>query len=477
MKLRTASLLAASCLLAACMTAGPDYVRPTMNVPPAYKDVGGAWKTAQPLDALPRGKWWELFGDPQLNALAERVEAGNQNIRLAEARVRQAQAALRLVQADRLPFVTGSGSAIRSRTYSNSAGATSSFELGADASWEPDLWGRIRRSVEAGAAQAQVSAADLESVRLAVTAQLVQNYLLLRVIDAQARNFQDAVIAYNRSLTLTRNRYQAGVVGKSDVVQAEAQVRSTQAQLVDLGVQRAQLEHAIATLIGEAPVNLAIAPAEIVAKLPEIPSGLPSELLERRPDIAAAERSVAAANARIGVAQAAMFPSATLSGGLGIRSATLPELLRAPTAFWALGASALQILFDGGARQAVTDQARAAFDAEVATYRQTVLTSFQEVEDSLATLRILEEEAKLQAQAVAAARESVKLTENRYKAGTASFLDVINVQTIALSNERTAVGIQGRRFAAAVQLIRAVGGGWDARALENVQVGQAEAGR
>jgi len=477
MSKRLTVALALSLALAACKTAGPDYVRPAAIVPPAYKDVGGTWKSAQPLDALPRGKWWELFGDPQLNALAERVDAGNQSIREAEARVRQAQAALRLTEADRLPLVTGSGVASRSRTYRSAAGATSNFELGVDASWEPDLWGRIRRTVEAGAAQAQVSAADLESVRLAATAQLVQNYLLIRVIDAQARLYQDSVIAFNRSLTLTRNRYQAGVVGKSDVVLAEAQVRSTQAQLVDLGVQRAQLENAIAVLMGEAPVNVSIPPAEMVAKLPEIPSGLPSELLERRPDIAAAERSVAAANARIGAAQAAMFPSVTLSGGLGIRGATFPELLRAPTAFWALGASALQILFDGGARQALTDQARAAFDAEVAFYRQTVLTSFQEVEDNLAILRILEEEAKLQAQAVAAARESVKLTENRYKAGTVSFLDVINVQTIALSNERTAAGILGRRLVAAVQLIRAVGGGWDARALELAQVGHAGQGR
>jgi NodT family efflux transporter outer membrane factor (OMF) lipoprotein len=307
-----------------------------------------------------------------------------------------------------------------------------------------------------------------------VTAALLQNYLALRITDAQARLLEDTVAAYSRLLTLTRNRYNAGVVGKSDVVQAEAQFKSAQAQRVDLGVQRAQFAHAIAALIGETPATLSVAPAPLVARLPAIPPGLPAELLERRPDIANAERRVAAANARIGVAQAALFPAVNLSAGAGFNSTTLPELLRAPTLFWALGSAAAQVLFDGGERQAVTDQARALLDAEAAVFRQTVLTSFQEVEDSLAAMRILEEEAQLQADAVAAARESVKLTENRYRAGTASILEVIVVQTIALSNERTALGILGRRLAAAVQLVKALGGGWDARSLERVLATQGE---
>lgn len=468
MTARAALAVAVSIALGACQTVGSNYQRPDINVPPAYKQVGGTWASAKPSDTLPRGNWWELYGDAELNALAERVGNGNQSIREFEARFRQAQAVLRLAQAGRAPFVTGSGSATRSRTYTDTGRAASTFELALDASWEPDLWGRVRRTVEAAEAQVQASAADVESVRLAATAALVQNYLALRVIDEQVRLFEESVAAFARSLRLTTNRYKAGVAGKSDVVLAEAQLKSTEAQLVELGVERAQLEHALAILVGEAPAALAVKRTTGVPKLPGIPAGVPSELLERRPDIAAAERSVAAANARIGVAQAAQFPSVNLSGALGIRSSTLPELLSAPTLFWALGAAAAQVLFDGGARAAGVDQARALLDAEAAIYRQTVLASFQEVEDQLVALRILDAQAKLQAQAVAAARESVKLTENRYKAGTASFLDVINVQTIALSNDRTALNILGRRLAASVQLVKALGGGWDARALDGI---------
>jgi NodT family efflux transporter outer membrane factor (OMF) lipoprotein len=457
------ALAIAACLgLGACSTVGPTHERPSVAVPDAYKNVSGVWKPAQPGDRLPRGKWWHIYQDPQLDALAERVASGNQSIRQAEARYRQAQALMRQAQADRSPFLTGGATAARTRSGDGPGGARGSYELDVAASWEPDLWGRVRRAVEAGEAQAQAAAADLESVRLAVTAALVQNYLAVRVLDTQARLLDETVSSYERFLKLTQNRYNAGVVGKSDVVQAEAQLKSTQAQRVELGVQRAQLEHAIAVLVGETPAAVAIAPAPLVASLPQIPVGLPSELLQRRPDIASAERNVAAANARIGVAQSALYPSVTLSAGAGLRSATLPDLLRAPNLFWALGAAAAQVLFDGGTRQAVIDQARAAHDAEVALYRQTVLTSFQEVEDNLAALRILEEEAALLAAAVAASRQSVQLSENRYKAGTANFLEVITVRAIALSNERTAVALLGRRFAATVQVVRALGGGWEA---------------
>ncbi|MCC6609075.1 MAG: efflux transporter outer membrane subunit [Burkholderiales bacterium] len=447
-------------LIGACTSVGPNYERPALDVQAAYRNVGGTWKPAEPGDRLDRGTWWRIYDDPQLDALAARVSTGNQNIRVAEARYRQAQAIARAAQADRLPFVSAGASAGRSFTDNQAGGARGSYELGVDASWEPDLWGRVRRAIEAGEAQAQAAAADLESARLSATAALVQNYLALRVIDAQARLLDETVAAYARFLKLTQNRYNAGVVGKSDVVQAEAQLKSTQAQRVDLGVQRAQLEHAIAVLMGETPASLAINPAPMVAKLPQIPFGVPSELLQRRPDIASAERTVAAANARIGVAQSALYPSLNLTASTGLRAATVPTLLSAPTFFWALGASAAQVLFDAGARQATVDQARAAFEVEVGLYRQTVLTSFQEVEDNLAALNILAEEAKLQAEAVAAARQSVQLTENRYKAGTASFLDVINVQTILLANERTAVALLGRRLTASVQLVRALGGGW-----------------
>jgi NodT family efflux transporter outer membrane factor (OMF) lipoprotein len=324
----------------------------------------------------------------------------------------------------------------------------------------------VRRSVEASQAQAQAAAADAESVRLAALAALVQNYLVVRVIDVQVRVLNETVEGYERFLQLTRNRYNAGVVSKADVVQAQAQLRSTQAQRLDLGVERAQLEHAIAVLLGEPPAAVAIAPATMVAVLPAIPPGIPSALLERRPDIAAAERNVAAANARIGVAETAFYPALDFSASAGLRSSTLANLFSAPTVFWALGSVAAQTLFDAGERRALSDEAQAAYDAQVAAYRQTVLTAFQEVEDQLAALRILEEEANIQAEAVAASRESVELARNRYKAGTANFLEVITLQAIALNNERNAVAILGRRLAASVQLVKALGGGWDARSLE-----------
>lgn len=450
--------------LPACTVVGPEYVRPSVPVPEAYRAAGDYWKPAQAGEVLPRGRWWVLFGDSQLDALASRIDAGNPSIQQAEARYRQAQAALRQIAADRYPFATASGAATRS-WVEHSGGAVGRYQLGADVSWEPDLWGRLRRSIEVGQAQQQASAADVEAVRLAVTAALIQSYYALRVTDAQTQLLESTVAGYARLLQLTTNRYKAGVVGKSDVVQAQTQLQSAQAQVVDLRLQRTQLEHAIAVLLGEMPATFSLAPAALVVRLPAVPLDVPSSLLQRRPDIAAAERRVASANARIGVAQGAMFPSVTLSGGVGLRSAILPDLLRAPTLFWALGASAAQILFDAGAREAITDQTRAAYDADVAAYRQTVLASFQEVEDSLAAVRLLAEEARLQAAAVASAREALQLIENRYKAGTASFLDVINVQTIALANERTAVAIQGRQLAATVQLIKALGGGWESSAL------------
>lgn len=459
--LRALRVGVAAAALGACTVVGPAYERPAVSVPQSYREAGTLWIGARPGDALARGSWWTLYEDPQLDALAERVERANQDVRQAEARVRQAQAVLRQAQAQQFPFVTADATANRSGVFNRRSGTSKSVELAVDASWEPDLWGRVRRSIEAGEAEVQAQAADLESIRLAAITTLVQNYLGLRVIDVQARLLDDTVAAFARLLQLTRNRYDAGVAAKADVIQAETQLRSTQAQRVDLDVQRAQLEHAIAVLAGEPPAALRIEPTTMVAVLPSIPPGVPSELLLRRPDVARAERNVAAANARIGVAQSALYPSLTLSPAVGLRSDTLANLLSAPNVFWALGVAASQVLFDAGEREAITDEARAAHEVEAAFYRQTVLTAFQEVEDQLAALRILEEEAKLQADAVAAARQSVQLVENQYKAGTASFLEVILVQTIALSNERTAVALLGRRLAASVQLVRALGGGWE----------------
>ena len=468
--LRMAALVAGAAALAACTVVGPTYQRPEVATPAEFREAGALWKSAQPGDVLKRGSWWELYEDPRLNALAERVATANQDVRQAEARVREAQAVLRQAQAQRYPFVSGGGTANRSRVVNNGPGTSTSLELAVDASWEPDLWGRIRRTIEAGEAQLQAQAADLESIRLAAIATVVQNYLALRVIDVQARLLDDTVSAFERFLQLTRNRYNAGVAAKADVIQAQAQLRSNQAQRVDLGVQRAQLEHSIAVLVGEPPAAVTVPPATMIAVLPAIPAGIPSELLQRRPDIARAERNVAAANARIGIAQAALYPSLNLSAAAGLRGNTLANLLEAPNVFWALGAAASQVLFDAGEREAITDEARAAHEVEVAFYRRTVLTAFQEVEDELATLRILEEEAKLQADAVTAARESVRLVENQYKAGTANGLAVILVQAIALSDQRTAVQILGRRLLASVQLVRALGGGWDGE-LSAGQVG------
>ena len=464
----------AAAVLAGCMV-GPDYVRPSAPVPDAYKEMEG-WKRAEPRDAIERGRWWEMFGDRELDALAARVDISNQNIRLAEANYRQAQALTEQARAGLFPVVGAGGSVIRSKSPSLSnqpsfaTGAVNNYNLNLNASWELDLWGKVRRGIEAGEANWQASAADLESARLSAQASVAQNYLALRIVDVQRRVLEETVAAYQKTLDLTQNRYAAGVAARVDVVQAEVQLKSVQAQLVDLGVDRALLEHAIATLIGEPASTFSIARAPLVAVLPTIPVGVPSELLERRPDIAAAERSVAAANAQIGVAQAAFYPTLTLSAAGGFRSTSFTDWLTTPSRFWSLGAVLAQNIFDGGLRRGVSDQAIAAYDGQVATYRQTVLASFQDVEDNLASLRILEEEARLQDAAASGARVSVDLTTNQYKAGIVSYLNVIAAQTIALNNERTAVNIQGRRLVASVLLVKALGGGWDAHSLEDVSL-------
>jgi NodT family efflux transporter outer membrane factor (OMF) lipoprotein len=463
-----------------CMV-GPDYVRPSVDTPAAYKELLGSednesreghpgWKRAEPGDAIARGKWWEVFGDPELSALAERVDIKNQNIREAEARFRQANALARQARAGLFPLVGGSASAARVRRSGQESSPAASYEIALDAAWELDVWGRVRRSIESAEASWQASAADLESVRLSAQAALAQSYIALRVADAQRQLFEDTVAAYSRSLELTQNRYAAGTAAKADVVLAQVQLLSAQADLLDIGVARAQLEHAIALLIGEPASTFSIPPAPIVAAMPATPVGVPSELLERRPDIATAERNVAAANAQIGVAQAAFYPSLTLSATGGYGSAELARLVSTPNQFWSLGAALAQTLFDAGARRALSDRAIAAYDAEVAFYRQTVLAAFQDVEDNLAALRILEEEARVQDEVVRGARHAVELTTNQYKAGIVSYLNVIAAQTIALNNERTAVNLLGRRLAASVALVRALGGGWSADVLEQYRV-------
>ncbi len=331
-----------------------------------------------------------------------------------------------------------------------------------------DLWGKVRRSVEAGRASAQASAADLESTRLIIHAELAQDYFQLRALDAQRQILDATVVNYARFLEVTKNRYASGVASRADVLQAETQFKTTQAQAIDIGVQRAQLEHAIAVLIGKPASVFSIPFSPLIAAItPAVPVGVPSVLLERRPDIAAAERRVAAANAQIGVAEAAFYPSITLSGSGGFQASSMSNWLTWPSRFWSIGTTISETVFDGGLRSALTDQARAAYDATVASYRQTVLTGFQEVEDNLAALRILEEEANVEAEAVKAAQQSAIFTTNQYKAGTASSLDVIVTQNAELSNRRTEITIVGNRMTASVLLIKALGGGWDVSALQH----------
>jgi NodT family efflux transporter outer membrane factor (OMF) lipoprotein len=494
-RLTLAAVVGGLALLAGC-SVGPDYVRPPTAAPTAYKENAG-WKVAQPRDELPRGKWWELYHDPQLNALVEQVDISNQNIAAAEANFRQALALIRVARAAYFPTVTGGTSWTRFRNSENLGGGSRSGSVGSaqgvsggsasgggfgalggdtisnllltsNASWELDIWGQVRRSVEASRATARASAATLEGVRLSAQATLAQSYFQLRALDEQKRLLDDIALAFQKILDRTRNRYASGVASRNDLALAETQLKNTQAQAIDLGVQRAQLEHAIATLLGKPASVFSIPKVPVNLSIPPIPAGVPSELLERRPDIAAAERNMAAANAQVGVAIAAYYPTVTLSASGGFQASDVAKWFLWPSRFWSLGAAAAQTIFQGGALVAQTDAARAAYDSTVAAYRQTVLTGFQEVEDNLAALRILEEEAKVQDEAVKAARLSVTLSTNQYQAGTISTLDLLVVVTNARNNERTAVTILGNRMSASVLLIKALGGGWKSSDLPSV---------
>jgi NodT family efflux transporter outer membrane factor (OMF) lipoprotein len=463
---KTFAAASAAALLGGCMV-GPNYQRPPAAAPAAYKEAG-EWKPAQPSDAVSRGKWWEIFNDPKLNALIEQIDVSNQTVRAAEARLRQAEALVEQSRAGLWPTLAVSVAATRSRapnvagTSGNSPVPVNVFNLPLTASWAPDLWGSVRRTIEGNVAAAQASAANVASARLLAQAQLAINYFQLRVLDTRRQLLDTSVAAYQKSLELTLNRYNAGVAARVEVVIAETQLKSTQAQAIDVGVQRAQVEHAIAILIGKAPAELAVAPEQLSIAIPAIPPGLPSQLLERRPDIAAAERQMAAANAQIGVATAAYFPSLTLSASTGFRANSPPDWLTIPSRFWSVGPALAETLFDGGLRRAVSNQAKAAYDANVAAYRQTALNALKEVEDNLSALRILEEEARAQDEAVRAARMSTELTLNQYKAGTVNYLSVVVVQAAQLNNEATAVSLLGQRLVAAVALVQALGGGWDA---------------
>jgi len=453
-----ASLLCSGCAI------GPRYQRPVAQTPQALKEMAGndQWKMATPSDGLLKGKWWEIFGDPELNRLEELVDVDNQNVKVAEAQFRQARAIVLANHANYYPSI-GSTPAI-SQSYIEKK-ASHSFSLPATATWEPDLWGRVRLSVENAVSGAQVSAADLENIRLSQHALLATDYFLLAAQDMQLKLLSDTIEAYEKNLQLTTNRHAGGVASRSDITLAQTQLAGAKAQSTEMRIARAQDEHAIAMLTGQPPASLEIGASKIDGPPPPIPIGIPSQLLERRPDIAANERQVAAANANIGIAETAYYPTLTLSATPGFLSTSLVNLLTYAGRSWAAGPSLSQTLFDFGRRGASLQSAEAAYDATVAAYRQTVLSAFQEVEDDLSNLRYLAEEAVQEQEAVVAAQEALSLEMDRYRAGTDSYLNVITTQIIALGDQQTAITILQQRMSAAVDLVKALGGGWDASTL------------
>jgi NodT family efflux transporter outer membrane factor (OMF) lipoprotein len=429
------------------------------------------WKKAEPQDHIPRGSWWTIFNDTQLNTLEDQVNISNQNLAAAEAQYREALALVQVARAAYFPTVTAGPSVARQRPSANAPGTrgvtvpvsvtTSDLILSGQVTWEIDLWGKVRRQVESSSASAQAGFDDIEEVRLSAQAQLAQDYFQLRSLDSQKQILEMTVANYQKFLDLTKNRYATGVAAQSDVQTAQVQLDTANAQLIGIGVQRAQFEHAIAMLMGKAPSDLSIPATPLEGPPPEIPAGIPSQLLERRPDIAAAERQAAAANAQIGVAVAAFYPNLTLSVSGGFEATDVAKWFAWPSRFWTLGpASLTETIFEGGLRHAQLEQARAAYDAGAATYRQTVLAAFQNVEDQLAALRILEQQATAQQIAINSARKNVEIILNQYRAGTESALDVITTEAIALNNELTGAIILGNRMTSAVLLIQAIGGGW-----------------
>ncbi|HEX4479915.1 MAG TPA: efflux transporter outer membrane subunit [Rudaea sp.] len=487
--------------IAACLSAcavGPDYKRPSTDVPDKYKENAGwheDWAQAQPADALKRGAWWEIFSDAKLDELEAQVDGANQSLAQAEAQYRQAAALVSQARSAFWPTLGVSASATRSGRYGNSGniignggtvvtdptgtgtgtGTTTTtttpttsgaristvYSLPLQASWEPDLWGKVRRSVEQQAGNAQASEATLESTRLSLHAELATDYFQLRILDEQKRLLDDTVDAYRKSLQLTQNQYNVGVAARADVVQADTQLKTAQVQAIDLGVQRTQLEHAIALLIGKTPAEFSLEPTKFEIKPPAIPVGVPSQLLQRRPDVAVAERQAMSANAQIGVAEAAWFPTLNLQAEGGYQSSSFSKWLTAPSRFWSIGPQLAETLFDGGLRHAQSAQARAAYDAAAANYREVSLAAFQNVEDQLSALRILEAESAAQDDAVAAAELALKIALNQYRAGTVSYINVVTAQTSAFSNERNSISILGNRLNYSVGLVKAIGGGWD----------------
>jgi NodT family efflux transporter outer membrane factor (OMF) lipoprotein len=450
---------------------GPKYHPPAIQAPPAYKEVGD-WKPAEPNEKNLGGEWWTVFQDPQLDALEQQVNVSNQNLKAAEAQFRQARAVLRYYRADYYPTVTAGPSATRTRVSSNAPtntilrGATyNDFVLPFDVSYQADVWGRVRKNVESYREQAQASAADLATVNLSMHADLAVDYFQARSLDAEEQLLNTTVKEYEQALELNESRFKGGVASEVDVEQAKTILQTTRAEAIDVGVARAQYEHAAAILIGKPPAEFSLPPLPLTAPPPHVPVEVPSELLERRPDIAAAERLVASANAQIGVAKTAYYPMINLGASGGFESSAITTLINGPSGLWSIGLSAVGTVFDVGRRHSLTDQARAAYDYQVAAYRESVLTGFQQVEDNLAAVRILENEARVQDEAVAAAQRSLDISVIRYKGGVTNYLEVITAQNAALTDEVTAVNILGRRMASTVLLIQALGGGWDRSGL------------
>jgi NodT family efflux transporter outer membrane factor (OMF) lipoprotein len=486
----------ALCLLTATLAAcavGPNYHRPPAPTPQHFKEADG-WKPAEPREAASGTPWWSVYDDAVLDDLEKQVDISNQTLKQSEAAWRQAMAITSAARAQLLPTIGVTGQATRARGASSgiSSGASASsganggaggtttttlpnaqishpfneFELEGTASWALDIWGKIRRTIESDVANAQMTEAELAAARLSAQGTLATDYVELRVADEQKALLDQTVEAYQRSLQITENQYKAGIVAKTDVITAQTQLQGAQSQDINIGVTRATLEHAIAVLVGKPPADFSIAAAKLGDAIPVAPSGLPSTLLERRPDIAQAERNMQAENALVGVAEAAYFPSLTLQGSYGFASSVTSRLVSAPNSLWSVGANVSETVIDFGARSAQVREAKAAYDGAVASYRQTVLTAFQQVEDELATLRILEQQFKVQEEATESADLAVQLTLNQYKAGTVAYTSVVTAQTIALTDATTLLTIRQSRLTASVALIQALGGGWQASSLD-----------
>jgi NodT family efflux transporter outer membrane factor (OMF) lipoprotein len=464
-------------MLSGCKPVGPDYNKPGYRAPEAYKETGassvappnpagGHWTPASPSDGMLRGKWWEIYQDPQLNALEERIATENQNLRQATEIYLAARDQIGVVRSSLFPTLSAGPSIDRSKLSENRPSSSTTthyndFNLGGQASWEPDFWGRVRRNVEAARATTQASAADVATVDLSLHAELASDYFTLRGLDAEIRLLKTTVDNLSSQLDLTTRRQAGGVGTEVDVAQAKTQLETVRAQLVDLDNGRAQSEHAIATLTNQNAANFSLPAAPLDLTLPKVPVGVPSQILERRPDIAAAERRTAAANAEIGIALSAYYPNIDLSASGGFESTHSGTWLTGPSALWSLGAGATEMLFDAGRRHALTDQSRHLYEAQAAAYRETVLGAFNDVEDQLAALRILEQESGVEHGAVASAQHSFDLSNERYRGGVTSYLEVLTSETTLLANQRTEIDLKTRRFLSSVSLIRALGGGWD----------------